>query len=72
MSGDRKIIAGFLKRAYEAYFKVKLDDQDECGAPHALCDTCAQSPTVDEGRENFTEAVASDGYKMSWDYASDC
>ncbi|QQP34707.1 Uncharacterized protein FKW44_022685 [Caligus rogercresseyi] len=39
LSGDRKNITGFVKRAYMAYFKVKLGDQDKSWAPHKVCKT---------------------------------
>ncbi|QQP31526.1 Uncharacterized protein FKW44_025149 [Caligus rogercresseyi] len=42
LSGDRKNITGFVKRAYMAYFKVKLGDQDKSWAPHTVCKTCVE------------------------------
>src|SRR5215469_7065150 len=42
LSGDRKNITRFVKRAYDAYFKVKLGDQDKSWAPHTVCKTCVE------------------------------
>ncbi|KAF2354924.1 hypothetical protein FHG87_014319 [Trinorchestia longiramus] len=39
LSVDRKKITGFVKRAYQAYFEVKLGDQDKSWAPHTVCKT---------------------------------
>ena len=32
----------FTKRAYEAYFGMKLADQDKCWAPHKVCKHCTE------------------------------
>lgn len=39
---NRKPISDFLKRAYLAYFSVKLGDQDKTWAPHSVCKTCTE------------------------------
>ena len=33
---------GFTKRAYEAYFNMKLQDQDKSWAPHKVCKHCTK------------------------------
>lgn len=38
----RKHITVFVKKAYFAYFKVKLGDQDKSWAPHIVCKTCVE------------------------------
>src|ERR1700755_3458238 len=38
----RKGITSFVKRAYQAYFQVKLGDQDKSWAPHTVCKTCVE------------------------------
>jgi len=39
---NKKTISGFLKRAYLAYFKVMLGDQDKPWAPHIVCKPCVE------------------------------
>ena len=39
---QRKPISDFMKRAYLAYFGVKLGDQDKQWAPHIVCKTCVE------------------------------
>ena len=39
---NRMGIDDFYKKAYFAYFKVKLDDQDKPWAPHYVCNTCKE------------------------------
>ncbi|XP_064117706.1 uncharacterized protein LOC135223132 [Macrobrachium nipponense] len=36
-------ITNFVKKAYQAYFGVKLGDQDKPFAPHICCKTCAEN-----------------------------
>ena len=36
-------ITQFVKKAYYAYFGVKLGDQDKAFAPHICCRTCVES-----------------------------
>jgi hypothetical protein len=38
----RKPISDFVKKAYLAYFGVKLGDQDKIWAPHIACKTCIE------------------------------
>ena len=73
MSVDRKNITGFVKRAYEAYFKVKLGDQEKSWAPHTVCKTCV------EYLRRWTKGAKTSlkfGIPMVWrepfDHASDC
>ena len=39
---QRKDISDFVKRAYLAYFKIRLGDQDKSWAPHQACKTCME------------------------------
>jgi len=39
---NRKTISDFVKRAYLAYFKVMLGDQDKPWAPHIVCKLCVE------------------------------
>jgi len=39
---NRKTISDFVKRAYLAYFKVMLGDQDKTWAPHIVCKPCVE------------------------------
>ncbi|QQP48991.1 Uncharacterized protein FKW44_009491, partial [Caligus rogercresseyi] len=73
LSGDRKNITGFVKRAYMAYFKVKLGDQDKSWAPHTVCKTCV------EYLRRWTKGAKTSlkfGISMVWidpfDHATDC
>ena len=36
-------ITDFVKKAYHAYFGVKLGDQDKPFAPHVSCKTCVEN-----------------------------
>ncbi len=42
LSVDRKNITRFVKHAYQAYFEVKLGDQDKSWAPHTVRKTCVE------------------------------
>ena len=37
---QRLPITDFVKKAYLAYFEVKLGDQDKKWAPHKVCGAC--------------------------------
>ena len=39
---NRSPIDDFYRRAYHAYFQVKLGDQDKSWAPHIVCKTCKE------------------------------
>ncbi|KAK2710064.1 hypothetical protein QYM36_013663 [Artemia franciscana] len=39
---DRRNITGFVKHAHEAYFEVKLGDQDKSWIPCTVCKTCLE------------------------------
>uniref|UniRef100_A0AAV2M7A1 Uncharacterized protein n=1 Tax=Knipowitschia caucasica TaxID=637954 RepID=A0AAV2M7A1_KNICA len=73
LSVDRKNITGFVKHAYEAYFKVKLGHQDKSWEPHTVCKTCV------EYLWRWTKGTKTSlkfGIPMVWreprDHASDC
>ena len=36
-------VRDFTKRAYEAYFDMKLGDQDKQCAPHKVCKNCTNT-----------------------------
>ena len=40
---QRKNITDFVKKAYHAYFGIKLGDQDKSWAPHVACRSCVES-----------------------------
>lgn len=40
---QRQNITTFVKRAYHAYFGVRLGDQDKGWAPHTVCRTCVEA-----------------------------
>ena len=40
MIKHRLNVRGFTKRAYEAYFGMKLGDQDKSWVPHKVCKHC--------------------------------
>ena len=40
---NRNTATGFIKRAYHAYFGIKLGDQDKVWAPHMVCKTCTEN-----------------------------
>ena len=42
IKGNHLAIDNFYKKAYFAYFKVKLGDQDKPWAPHYVCNTCKE------------------------------
>ena len=73
ISGVLRNITGFVKRAYQAYFEVKLGDQDKSWAPHTVCKTCV------EYLRRWTRGAKTSlkfGIPMVWrepfDHASDC
>ena len=39
---QRKPITDFIKKAYFAYFGIRLGDQDKSWAPHIVCKTCTE------------------------------
>ncbi|QQP52960.1 Uncharacterized protein FKW44_005268 [Caligus rogercresseyi] len=43
MAQQKRNITDFVKRAYKAYFDMKLGDQDKSWAPHMVCKTCVES-----------------------------
>ena len=43
VSKQKQGITEFVKKAYLAYFRVKLRDQDKSWAPHQVCRTCAEN-----------------------------
>ena len=43
VSKQRQGITEFVKKAYLAYFRVKLGDQDKNWAPHQVCRTCVEN-----------------------------
>ncbi len=73
LSVDRKSITRFVKRAYQAYFEIKLGDQDKSWAPHTVCKTCV------EYLRRWTKGAKTSlkfGIPMVWrepsDHISDC
>jgi hypothetical protein len=40
---QRTTISDFVKKAYHAYFGVKLGDQDKSWAPHSVCRSCVEN-----------------------------
>ena len=36
-------VRDFIKRAYKAYFDIKLWDQDKSWAPHKVCKQCTET-----------------------------
>ncbi|XP_047002304.1 uncharacterized protein LOC124619766 [Schistocerca americana] len=73
LSVDRKNITGFVKNAYQAYFQVKLGDQDKPWALHTVCKKCV------EYLRRWTKGTKTSlkfGILMVWreplDHASDC
>ena len=41
---DRQVkLTDFVKEVYEAYFGIKLGDQDKPFAPHICCKTCVKN-----------------------------
>lgn len=43
MERPKRNIIGLVKRAYGAYFGMKLGDQDKQRAPHIVCATCVDT-----------------------------
>ena len=39
---NRNPVTSFVKRAYHAYFGIKLGDQDKAWAPHMVCKACTE------------------------------
>lgn len=39
---NRNLVTSFIKRAYHAYFGIKLGDQDKAWAPHMVCKSCTE------------------------------
>ena len=39
---NRNPVTTFIKRAYHAYFGMKLGDQEKAWAPHMVCKTCTE------------------------------
>src|ERR1044072_4348498 len=69
----RKGITSFVKRAYQAYFQVKLDDQDKSWAPHTVCKTCVEYL---QRWKKGTKTSLKFGIPMVWrepsDHETDC
>lgn len=42
LPNQRGNISDFIKRAYLAYFGIKLGDQDKSWAPHKACTICVE------------------------------
>ena len=40
---NRKPVTSFIRRAYHAYFGIKLGDQDKAWAPHMVCKACTET-----------------------------
>ena len=40
---NRKPVPSFITRTYDAYFGIKLADQDEDWAPHMVCKACTET-----------------------------
>ncbi|XP_027233923.2 uncharacterized protein [Penaeus vannamei] len=40
---NRNPVTSFIKRAYHAYFNIKLGDQDKAWTPHMVCKACAEN-----------------------------
>ena len=43
VSKQRQNITDFVKKAYLAYFSIKLGDQDKSWAPHKVCKPCVKN-----------------------------
>ena len=43
MEKQRFNVQDFTKKAYKAYFGMKLGDQDKCWAPHMVCKQCTET-----------------------------
>ena len=39
---NKNPVANFIKRAYDAYFGIKLGDQDKAWALHMVCKSCIE------------------------------
>ena len=70
---NRYAISDFVKQAYLAYFKVKLDDQDKSWASHIVCKTCIEHLRQWTNRKRKGLKFA---FPMVWrepkDHYSDC
>ena len=66
-------ITDFVKKAYEAYFQVKLGDQDKPFAPHVCCKLCVEN--LRHWRNNKRKSMPF-GVPMVWregkDHVTDC
>ena len=40
---QRTNISDFVKKAYHAYFGIKVGDQDQSWAPHLVCRSCVEN-----------------------------
>ena len=59
---NRNPVTSFIKRAYHAYFGMKMGDQEKAWAPHMAGKTCTRvSSSVDQGQEEFFEVWNSHG-----------
>jgi len=70
---NRRPIDDFYRRAYHAYFQVKLGDQDKSWAPHIVCKTCKEQIRQ---WSNGTGKSLKSGIPMAWreaqNHENDC
>ena len=57
VSKQRQRITDIVKKAYLAYFQVKLGDQDQNWAPHQVCRTCVENFWTKQKRQTIGFAV---------------
>jgi len=70
---NRKTISDFVKRAYRAYFKVMLGDQDKPWAPHIVCKPCAEHlrQWTNKSRKSLRFAIPT-VWREPQDHCNDC
>jgi len=73
LPGRQAKITQFVRKAYHAYFRMKLGDQDKAFAPHVCCKACV------EGLRSWSVGKRESlpfGLPMAWregkDHVTDC
>ena len=65
-------ISNFVKDAYNAYFKIKLGDQDKPWAPHKVCTTCRETFRKWTQGERYMKFIVPMVWREPTDHVNDC
>ena len=63
---NRKSITDFVRKAYYAYFGIKLGDQDKPWAPHVVCKTCVTFETMGKWNQTVNGIWYTNGFEGAY------